>query len=91
MTTEEKKSKLSRKLADSFLEVAKNDITNTDLFYISLEKALFNFLKSRFDFQTSEFSKDNIKAKLSKRTRVRKDNYPPTLPSICSSNNSNSV
>ena len=67
MTSEEKKSKLSRKLADSFLEVAKNDITNTDLFYISLEKALFNFLKSRFDFQTSEFSKDNIKVKLSKR------------------------
>jgi hypothetical protein len=67
MTSEERKSKLSRKLADSFLEVAKNDITNTDLFYISLEKALFNFLKSRFDFQTSEFSKDNIKAKLSQR------------------------
>ncbi len=67
MTSEEKKSKLSRKLADSFLEVAKNDITNTDLFYISLEKALFNFLKSRFDFQTSEFSKNNIRAKLSKR------------------------
>ena len=26
---------------------------------------MFNFLKSRFDFQTSEFSKDNIKVKLS--------------------------
>ena len=67
MTSDEKKSKLSRKLADSFLEVAKNDINNTDLFYISLEKALFNFLKSRFDFQTSEFSKNNIKVKLSKK------------------------
>jgi len=65
ISSDEKKSKLSRKLADSFLEIAKNDINNTDLFYISLEKALFNFLKSRFDFQTSEFSKDNIKVKLS--------------------------
>ena len=63
ISSDEKKSKLSRKLADSFLEVAKNDINNTDLFYISLEKALFNFLKSRFHFQTSEFSKDNIKVK----------------------------
>ena len=67
ISSDEKKSKLSRKLADSFLEVAKNDINNTNLFYISLEKALFNFLKSRFDFQTSEFSKDNIKVKLSEK------------------------
>ena len=28
---------------------------------------MFNFLKSRFDFQTSEFSKDNIKVKLSEK------------------------
>ena len=67
MTTVEKKSKLSRKLADSFLEIAKNDINNTDLFYVSLEKAIFNFLKSRFDFQTSDFSKENIKFKLSQK------------------------
>ena len=67
ISSDEKKSKLSRKLADSFLQVAKNDINNTDLFYISLEKALFNFLKSKFDFQTSDFSKDNIKVKLSEK------------------------
>ena len=53
----------AKKLAYKFLENAKNDITNTDLLYF--EKALFNFLKSRFDFQTTEFSK-KIKLKLSK-------------------------
>ena len=38
-----------------------------DSFYISLEKALFNFLKYKFDFQTSDFSKENIKLKLTKK------------------------
>ena len=63
----EKNAEEAKKLAYKFLENAKNDITNTDLFYISLEKALFNFLKSRFDFQTTEFSKEKIKLKLSKK------------------------
>ena len=54
----------SKKMAYNFLKDAKKDIDNTDLFYISLEKALFNFLKSRFNFQTFEFSKENIKTKL---------------------------
>ena len=55
----------SKKMAYNFLKDAKKDIDNTDLFYISLEKALFNFLKSRFNFQTFEFSKENVKTKLS--------------------------
>ena len=63
----EKNAEEAKKLAYKFLENAKNDITNTDLFYISLEKALFNFLKSRFDFQTTEFSKEKIKLKLTKK------------------------
>ncbi len=63
----ERNAEEAKKLAYKFLENAKNDITNTDLFYISLEKALFNFLKSRFDFQTTEFSKEKIKLKLSKK------------------------
>ena len=63
----EKNAEEAKKLAYNFLENAKNDITNTDLFYISLEKALFNFLKSRFDFRTTEFSKEKIKLKLSKK------------------------
>ena len=63
----EKKLQESRKLAKKFLEVAKNDINDSELFYISLEKAMFNFLKYRFDFQTSQFSKENIKHKLLKK------------------------
>ena len=54
----------SKRMAYNFLKDAKKDIDNTDLFYISLEKALFNFLKSRFNFQTFEFSKENVKTKL---------------------------
>ena len=63
----EKKLQESRKLAKKFLEVAKNDMNDSELFYISLEKAMFNFLKYRFDFQTSQFSKENIKDKLLKK------------------------
>ena len=63
----EKKLQESRKLAKKFLEVAKNDMNDSELFYISLEKAMFNFLKYRFDFQTSQFSKENIKHKLLKK------------------------
>ena len=61
----DEKIETSRKLANSFLEIAKNDINNTDLFIFLKKYCLI--LKSRFDFQTSEFSKDNIKVKLSNK------------------------
>ena len=67
VSDQEKQSEQAKKLANKFLEIAKKDIDNVDLFYISLEKALFNFLKYKFDFQTSDFSKENIKLKLTKK------------------------
>jgi hypothetical protein len=52
--------KLSNKLAKKFLSEAKKQISNKELFYIALEKAMHNFLKAKLHIETSEMSKDKI-------------------------------
>jgi len=49
------------------LSEAKNNLDKKDIFYISLEKALHNFLKSKLAIETSEYSKERIYKLLSKR------------------------
>lgn len=51
----------SNKLAKKYLSEAKKQITNKELFYIALEKAMHNFLKAKLNIETSEMSKDKIR------------------------------
>lgn len=54
------KIKKSNKLAKKYLSEAKINLANKELFYISLEKALHNFLKAKLAIETSEMSKETI-------------------------------
>jgi hypothetical protein len=54
------KIKKADKLARKYLSEAKKTLGNKDAFYISLEKALHNYLKSKLKIETSDFSKDRI-------------------------------
>ena len=54
------KIKLSNKLAKKYLSEAQKEIGNKEPFYISLEKAMHNFLKAKINIETSEMSKDKI-------------------------------
>lgn len=61
------KIKKSNKLAKKYLSEAKENLGNKELFYISLEKALHNFLKSKLAIETSEMSKETIESILMSR------------------------
>ena len=61
------KIRLSNKLAKKYLSEAKKQLQNKELFYISLEKALHNFLKAKLNIETSEMSKDTIRTILLER------------------------
>lgn len=52
--------KMNNKLAKKYLSEAKNQINNKDAFYVSLEKAMHNFLKAKLHIETSEMTKNNI-------------------------------
>ncbi|MBE0390609.1 MULTISPECIES: BatD family protein [unclassified Flavobacterium] len=52
----------NNKLAKKYLSQAKKQINNKEPFYVALEKAMHNFLKAKLHIETSEMSKDNIKA-----------------------------
>jgi hypothetical protein len=56
------KIKLSNKLAKKYLSEAQKQINNKEPFYISLEKAMHNFLKAKLHIETSEMSKDKIRS-----------------------------
>lgn len=57
----------SNKLAKKYFSEAKKQFQNKELFYIALEKALHNFLKAKLHIETSEMSKDTIRAILLER------------------------
>ena len=59
--------KKSNKLAKKYLSEAKGNLNNKELFYISLEKALHNFLKAKLQIETSEMSKETIESILISR------------------------
>ncbi|HET8753501.1 MAG TPA: BatD family protein [Salinimicrobium sp.] len=55
------------KLARKYLSEAKRNLGNQEKFYVSLEKALHNYLKAKLHIQTAEMSKDRIKDLLESR------------------------
>lgn len=53
------------RLVKKFLGKAKRTMSESNTFYVALEQALHNYLKSRLQIQTNEFSKEKIKILLS--------------------------
>ncbi|HEX8268706.1 MAG TPA: BatD family protein [Flavobacterium sp.] len=58
------RTRLSNQLARKYLSDARKHIANKELFYISLERALHNFLKAKLHIETSEMSKEKIRETL---------------------------
>ena len=56
----ESKSRRANKLAKKYLSEARKNLENKDIFYVALEKALHNFLKSKLFIETSDYSKEKI-------------------------------
>ena len=56
----ESKSRRANKLAKKYLLDARKNLENKDMFYVALEKALHNFLKSKLFIETSDYSKEKI-------------------------------
>jgi len=56
----ESKSRRANKLAKKYLSEARKNLENKDMFYVALEKALHNFLKSKLFIETSDYSKEKI-------------------------------
>ena len=56
----ESNSRRANKLAKKYLSDARKNLDNKDVFYIALEKALHNFLKSKFSIETFDYSKEKI-------------------------------
>jgi hypothetical protein len=56
----ELRSRRTNKLAKKYLSDARNNLDNKDMFYVALEKALHNFLKSKLFIETSDYSKEKI-------------------------------
>jgi BatD DUF11 like domain len=52
--------KNNNKLARKYLSEAKKQLGNKEQFYISLEKAMHNFLKAKLHIETTDMSKTNI-------------------------------
>lgn len=55
------KSRRANKLAKKYLYEAKKSLKKKELFYIALEKALHNFLKSKLLIETLDYDKEKIK------------------------------
>ncbi len=55
------------RLARKYLGEAKKALGNKEQFYVSLEKALHNYLKAKLNIETSELSKERIQDLLSQR------------------------
>ena len=54
------KYRRANQLAKKYLSEAKTNLNKKDVFYVSLEKALHNFLKSKLSIETFDFTKDKI-------------------------------
>lgn len=57
----------ANKLSKKYLSAAKKNLGNHEQFYISLEKSLHNYLKSKLNIQTAEMSKDRVSELLLER------------------------
>ena len=54
------KARGANRLAKKYLSEAKKQINNNNEFYIALEKALHNFIKSKLHIENQELNKDRI-------------------------------
>jgi len=61
------KSISANKLARKYLFEAKKNLDKKDMFYVSLEKAMHNFLKSKLSIETSDYCKERIQDLLKNR------------------------
>ena len=61
------KSISANKLARKYLFEAKKNLDKKDMFYVSLEKAMHNFLKSKLSIETSDYSNERIQDLLKNR------------------------
>ena len=52
--------RLANRLSKKYLGEAKKNLTDKPLFYDALERALYNYLKSRLKISTDDFSKEKI-------------------------------
>jgi BatD DUF11 like domain len=59
--------KMNNRLARKYLSEAKKQINNKEAFYVSLEKAMHNFLKAKLHIETSDMSKTNIQQLLTSK------------------------
>ena len=72
LDVEGNKIRKTNKLARKYLSSSKKAIGEKKTFYVALERALHNYLKSRLKIETSDFSKDKIDQLLTKK-EVQKD------------------
>ena len=63
-----RKIRRANRLAKKYLSAAKKELGNKEAFYVSLEKALHNYLKAKLKIETSEFSKEKITALLTEKS-----------------------
>ena len=61
------KIRQTNRLARKYLSSSKKAIGNKEAFYVALERALHNYLKSRLKIETSDFSKEKIDQLLTKK------------------------
>ncbi len=61
------RARKASKLAKKYLSTAKKNLGDSTQFYLSLEKAFHNYLKSRLKIETEEMNKDNIHSILTDR------------------------
>ena len=61
------KIRKTNKLARKYLGEAKNSLGQKDQFYIALERALHNYLKSKLNIETSDFNKNKVRELLNKK------------------------
>ncbi|KRO87576.1 MAG: BatD protein [Cryomorphaceae bacterium BACL29 MAG-121220-bin8] len=61
------KSRRAKKLVKKYLSEAKTSLDKKDVFYVALERALHNFLKSKFSIETSDYSKVKVKRLLANK------------------------
>lgn len=57
----------ANKLAKQYLSEAKRNMSNPDVFYESLERALHNYLKAKLNLETSEMDKSRISSLLQEK------------------------
>ncbi len=73
LSADEVNLKKANKLAKKYLSEAKLHLNDSKSFYLSLEKALHNYLKAKLRITTSELSKEKIEELLTQKGAEHKD------------------